>query len=233
MASLFGLFSTFLFILLTAAINTLSVGAFKEFRVGDSEGWRQPSDNHTAFYDQWAATNRFLVGDSLCFEYKNDSILVVDKCGYFHCNMSNPISTFNNGNNIVVSLDKLGPMYFVSGDPDHCKNSQRLVIQVMTCMHKPAAAATPLTVSGSFKSSRRRAPQRPPSLDADEFLKLLHGSDPMKVELNRLENEVRGEEQELIWIGLRMKKFREREMSFDLVRSNFSVICLGTLDIKK
>ncbi|XP_052205677.1 microtubule-associated protein 70-2-like [Diospyros lotus] len=64
------------------------------------------------------------------------------------------------------------------------------------------AAATPspsLTVSGSFKewkSSRRRAPLRP-SLDADEFLNLLHGSDPVKLELNRLENEVRDKDREL------------------------------------
>ena len=53
----------------------------------------------------------------------------------------------------------------------------------------------PLTVSGSFKegksSSRRRAIRRP-SMDGDEFINLLHGSDPVKVELNRLENEVRG-----------------------------------------
>lgn len=34
---------------------------------------------------------------------------------------------------------------------------------------------------------------RPPSLDADEFFNLMHGSDPVKIELNRLENEVRGE----------------------------------------
>ncbi|KAI4313699.1 hypothetical protein L6164_026656 [Bauhinia variegata] len=58
---------------------------------------------------------------------------------------------------------------------------------------------TPLTVSGSFKdgksSSRRRAVR--PSLDADEFLNLLHGSDPVKVELNRLENEVRDKDREL------------------------------------
>lgn len=60
-----------------------------------------------------------------------------------------------------------------------------------------AQAATPLTVSASFKeggkgsSSRRRASVRP-SLDADEFINLLHGSDPVKLELNRLENEVRG-----------------------------------------
>ncbi|KAJ7954338.1 Microtubule-associated protein 70 [Quillaja saponaria] len=58
----------------------------------------------------------------------------------------------------------------------------------------------PLTVSGSFKegksSSRRRASVRP-SFDADEFLNLLHGSDPVKLELNRLENEVRDKEREL------------------------------------
>ena len=54
-------------------------------------------------------------------------------------------------------------------------------------------------VWGSFKdgrsSSRRRAVR--PSLDANEFMNLLHGSDPVKVELNRLENEVRGERREL------------------------------------
>ena len=56
---------------------------------------------------------------------------------------------------------------------------------------------TPLTVSGSFKegkgsTSRRRGSMRPPSMDADELMNLLHGSNPVKVELNRLENEVRG-----------------------------------------
>ncbi|GER37191.1 microtubule-associated protein 70-2 [Striga asiatica] len=65
-----------------------------------------------------------------------------------------------------------------------------------------AQTATPLTVSASFKeggrgsSSRRRASVRP-SLDADEFINLLHGSDPVKLELNRLENEVKDKEREL------------------------------------
>ncbi|TYI43586.1 hypothetical protein ES332_A01G180000v1 [Gossypium tomentosum] len=60
----------------------------------------------------------------------------------------------------------------------------------------------PLTVSASFKesggkgSSRRRAVR--PSFDADNgFITLLHGSDPVKVELNRLENEVRDKDREL------------------------------------
>lgn len=30
------------------------------------------------------------------------------------------------------------------------------------------------------------------SLDEDDFINLLHGSDPVKIELNRLENDVRG-----------------------------------------
>lgn len=56
-----------------------------------------------------------------------------------------------------------------------------------------------LTVSSSFREgggsskglSRRRSMK--PSFDADnELITLLHGSDPVKIELNRLENEVRG-----------------------------------------
>ncbi|KAL0007273.1 hypothetical protein SO802_008775 [Lithocarpus litseifolius] len=57
-----------------------------------------------------------------------------------------------------------------------------------------AMQSAPLTVWGLFKegkSSSRRTSVRP-SLDADEFINLLHGSDPVKVELNRLKNEVRG-----------------------------------------
>ncbi|XP_019424065.1 PREDICTED: microtubule-associated protein 70-2-like [Lupinus angustifolius] len=63
----------------------------------------------------------------------------------------------------------------------------------------PTQIPAPVTVSGSFKegksSSRRRAIR--PSLDADEFMNLFHGSDPVKVELNRLENEVRDKDREL------------------------------------
>ncbi|KAG8076240.1 hypothetical protein GUJ93_ZPchr0006g45501 [Zizania palustris] len=43
---------------------------------------------------------------------------------------------------------------------------------------------------------RRRGPVRA-SLDADEFIALMHGSDPVRVELTRLENELRDKEREL------------------------------------
>ncbi|KAJ3694865.1 hypothetical protein LUZ60_000242 [Juncus effusus] len=54
-----------------------------------------------------------------------------------------------------------------------------------------------LTASGSFKTASRRRTNIRPSLDADEFINLLHGSDPVRVELNRLENEVRDKDREL------------------------------------
>ncbi|XP_027359917.1 microtubule-associated protein 70-2-like isoform X2 [Abrus precatorius] len=77
--------------------------------------------------------------------------------------------------------------------------------------------ATPatLSVSGSFKegkgSSRRRGAVRPPSMDADEFMNLLHGSDPVKVELNRLENEVRDKDRELSEAQAEIKALRLSE----------------------
>ncbi|KAE9613887.1 putative microtubule-associated protein [Lupinus albus] len=73
-------------------------------------------------------------------------------------------------------------------------------------------AVTPLTVSfKEGKSSLRRRAMRP-SLDADEFMNLLHGSDPVKVELNRLENEVRDKDRELSEAHAEIKalKFSER-----------------------
>ncbi|KAI4373223.1 hypothetical protein MLD38_011373 [Melastoma candidum] len=80
-----------------------------------------------------------------------------------------------------------------------------------TSMHQP------LTASSSFKegrsSSRRRGSVRP-SLDADnEFITLLHGSDPVKVELNRLENEVRDKDRELAEAQAEIKalKLSERQ----------------------
>ncbi|KAL5174652.1 Microtubule-associated protein 70-2 [Glycine soja] len=78
-----------------------------------------------------------------------------------------------------------------------------------------ATPVLPLAVSGSFKegksSSRRRAHSMRPSLDADEFMNLLHGSDPVKVELNRLENEVRDKDRELSEAQAEIKALRLSE----------------------
>ncbi|XVF24927.1 hypothetical protein REPUB_Repub13aG0169800 [Reevesia pubescens] len=115
--------------LILADINGL-VEASKHFKVGDHIGWQQPSANNTAVYTLWATTKRFHVGDSLSFEYQNDSVFVVEKWDYYHCNTNKPISSFNDGKT-VINLDKPGLFYFISGVPDHCKNGQKLLIRVM------------------------------------------------------------------------------------------------------
>ncbi|XP_024987728.1 microtubule-associated protein 70-2-like [Cynara cardunculus var. scolymus] len=85
----------------------------------------------------------------------------------------------------------------------------------------PTGETTPLTVSGSFKdgggggrgsgTTSRRRPMVRPSLDADEFINLLHGSDPVKLELNRLENEVRDKDRELSESQAEIKALRLSE----------------------
>ncbi|RWW08301.1 hypothetical protein GW17_00028269 [Ensete ventricosum] len=43
-----------------------------------------------------------------------------------------------------------------------------------------------------MKSAAKKKPSKKSSLDEDDFLSLLHGSDPVKIELNRLHNMVKG-----------------------------------------
>lgn len=62
MESLLGLLCNCMIVFLAA---TSSVEAAREFKVGDDLGWHEPGPNNTAFYSQWAAKNRFQVGDSL------------------------------------------------------------------------------------------------------------------------------------------------------------------------
>ncbi|XP_031494750.1 microtubule-associated protein 70-1-like [Nymphaea colorata] len=57
-----------------------------------------------------------------------------------------------------------------------------------------------LGVSASFKGdsrSKRKNQHLRSGSETDDFINLLHGSDPVKVELNRLENEVRDKDREL------------------------------------
>ena len=57
---------------------------------------------------------------------------------------------------------------------------------------------SPLAVSGNKIGVSKRRTSIRPSLEVDDLVNLLHGSDPVRVELTRLENEVRGGI--LIWI---------------------------------
>ncbi|GAB2293486.1 hypothetical protein Dimus_027687 [Dionaea muscipula] len=112
-------------------VTTVAV-ATKEFEVGDREGWHVPDANDTSFYNDWAESKRFHIGDSLRFQYNNDSVLVVDKYGYYHCIIDNAIASYTGDNTTVITLFEPGLIYFISGDAEHCKNGQRLIVDVMS-----------------------------------------------------------------------------------------------------
>ncbi|GMN37162.1 hypothetical protein TIFTF001_006584 [Ficus carica] len=128
-------------------MNAPPLEASRDFKVGDDSGWLEPDINNVTLYNQWAGKNRFQIGDSLVFEYSNDSVLVVDKWGYYHCDNSKPIIAFNNGNS-TVKLNRPGLFYFISGASDHCKKGQRMIVDVMS-PRSPRSANAP---SGSYSA---------------------------------------------------------------------------------
>ncbi|KAJ4974227.1 hypothetical protein NE237_007401 [Protea cynaroides] len=127
MASFKFLFSTILFL---SSVATIAVSAVSEFYVGGDKGWMKPTGSNTEMFDKWASKNRFHVGDSLYFKYQNDSVLEVNYNNYKNCNVSDPISKFNDGNT-VYRFGRYGFFYFISGEPGHCKSGQKMVIRVM------------------------------------------------------------------------------------------------------
>ncbi|GMI93782.1 hypothetical protein HRI_003047500 [Hibiscus trionum] len=93
-----------------------------------------------------AISKRFDIGDSLSFEYENDSVLVVEKWDFYHCNTNKPISSFDDGKT-VIDLDRSGIFYFISGAIDHFIKGQKLLVQVMS-LHQGLPAPVPHRSSG-------------------------------------------------------------------------------------
>ncbi|KAI7727790.1 hypothetical protein M8C21_016230 [Ambrosia artemisiifolia] len=88
------------------------------------------------------------------------------------------------------------------------------VTDVIANVWPSVTETTPLTVTGgkgSGTASRRRVTVRPSLDSADDLIHLLHGSDPVKVELNRLENEVRDKDRELSEAQAEIKALRLSE----------------------
>ncbi|KAJ0544555.1 putative Phytocyanin domain, cupredoxin [Helianthus annuus] len=132
------IFIIFLFI----AIATVTTAA-KEYFVGNHVGWRIPPPNETEIYTIWASRRRFYIGDTLRFRYSASSVVQVDKYGFYHCDSTHPIS-FSVDGNTVVKLDKVGTVYFISGNSERCSKGQRMIVNVNNVrQHYPPAAHPP------------------------------------------------------------------------------------------
>ncbi|KAG6478390.1 mavicyanin-like [Zingiber officinale] len=142
------------FLLLLSISSLLSVSGL-EFHVGGPRGWVVPAAvDEPEYYNRWAMRERFHVGDSVYFKYKNDSVAVVDRGAYRECSPADPLVLFDNGNT-TFHFDRYGFFYFISGTPGHCEAGQRLIVRVMV---HPATSGTsgtpaPAPVTGGSSSS--------------------------------------------------------------------------------
>ncbi len=94
------------------------------------------------------------------FVYKNDSVVKVDKFGYYHCNAT---AAAANDGSVLFLLDAPGFAYFSSADADHCKKGQRLMINVDSAPSPaPAPAASPIAKPPAAVTAATPPPPPPP-----------------------------------------------------------------------
>ncbi|CAL5375082.1 unnamed protein product [Camellia sinensis] len=148
--------SSSLVVLLLVFLASTSLSEAREFLVGGkTEAWNVPSSSSHHSPDslnQWAESSRFLIGDSLVWNYDSnkDSVLQVSKRDYVTCNTSSPIAEYKDGNT-KVRLDKAGPFYFISGAEGHCEKGQRLIVVVMSERHRRHLGIAPAPSPAEFQ----------------------------------------------------------------------------------
>ncbi|KAK9066614.1 hypothetical protein SSX86_013940 [Deinandra increscens subsp. villosa] len=111
-----------------------------EFKVGGDEGWVIPTSNDTDHYDEWATRNRFSINDTLRFEYKKDSVLVVTKEEHEKCKSTHPLFFADNGDT-TFELNRSGFFYFISGSSGHCERGLKMIIKVLEAENVAAQTA--------------------------------------------------------------------------------------------
>ncbi|KAK6158767.1 hypothetical protein DH2020_006081 [Rehmannia glutinosa] len=110
---------------------------------GKPNAWRIPTSESDSL-NHWAQKSRFIIGDSLVWEYdgSKDSVLQVTKRDYVTCNTSSPIETYTGGNT-KVKLERSGPYYFISGAEGHCQKGQKLIVVVISEKHRHFNGVSP------------------------------------------------------------------------------------------
>ncbi|CAL5041302.1 unnamed protein product [Urochloa decumbens] len=133
-----------------------------QFRVGGQKGWSVPDAGFEP-YNTWAGRLRFLIGDQLLFVYpkETDSVLLVEPAAYNACNASSYLKKFDDGNT-VVTLDRSGPFFFISGNEANCRANEKLIVVVLADRTPPGAPPTAPTMSPPSPSPMPPSPSATP-----------------------------------------------------------------------
>ncbi|KAG5036486.1 early nodulin-like protein 1 [Glycine max] len=116
MASLFSILCTASIVVFLA----VKFAAAREFKMGGDLGWHEhaPTSLHFIIIGMQGTGSKLVT-------------LWLRKWNYFHCDSNSPIDIFDDGNSTVI-LEGPGVFYFISGTEDHCQNSEKLIVEVMS-----------------------------------------------------------------------------------------------------
>ncbi|XP_071709225.1 early nodulin-like protein 18 [Rutidosis leptorrhynchoides] len=136
------------------------VTGYKNYTVGDDNGWFDKLEKSSVDYQKWASSKTFSLGDFLIFNTDNNHTVVqtYNSTIYTLCDDSNALDndTFQYASpdpsaaavhpvSVAVPLLKVGPTYFFSSDYDgeQCNNGQHFSINVTQGQGLPPSLRTP------------------------------------------------------------------------------------------
>ncbi|KAJ6758990.1 PEELING CUPREDOXIN putative-RELATED [Salix koriyanagi] len=154
------------FVVLGVASLLLHSSKATDYEVGDSTGWKAPSDS--SFYSTWASGKTFTVGDTLKFTFATGvhDVATVSKSDYDSCNIAGQSNVSKTGPT-TITLSAPGTLYYFCTFSDHCSRGQKLSITVVASStpSTPSPPPTPSTPSppGTPPTTSSSSPPPPPS----------------------------------------------------------------------
>ncbi|XP_022870797.1 early nodulin-like protein 3 [Olea europaea var. sylvestris] len=117
-------------------------------------------------FNKWAKKICFQIGDSLVLKYdsKTDSVLEVIEEDYKICNNTNPIKSHHDGET-TISLEKLGPFFFIYVAKERVQNGQKLEVIVLSYKHSSGQQSTAQAPSPHHHHHYYHAPAPAPTND--------------------------------------------------------------------
>ncbi|KAL2634549.1 hypothetical protein R1flu_006028 [Riccia fluitans] len=124
--------------------------------------WSIPSS--TTFYEDWASSKTFFVGDVIEFDYNfgAHNVLAVFPKDAASCDTSNPLQTWSAGSP-KVSLDTAGTISFICGFPNHCSLGMKMTVTVLQGTASPPPTPELPPPSPSHHSPSPPAGSAPPA----------------------------------------------------------------------
>ncbi|KAG6553182.1 hypothetical protein Mapa_005241 [Marchantia paleacea] len=130
------------FLLLAGLLQCASAATYT---VGDATGWTFPPS--ATFYDDWAKTHTFRVGDQLVFPYTagEHDVYEVSEADVASCTKTSPIQTWTETNS-TVTLTVAGYHFYICSIGTHCAANMKMSLQVVAA-DSPASSPSSPTIT--------------------------------------------------------------------------------------